>query len=73
MAKARPWADDDRAKLRARLTDWDGILGRQPQVARQIVRKLLEGRLTLVPDAAAAFSKSRGERRTAASWTASRL
>ena len=42
--------DGIRDKLRARLTDWSGLLGRQPEIARQILRKLLDGRLTLTPD-----------------------
>jgi hypothetical protein len=40
-------------KLRARLGDWQGMLGRQPEIARQILRKLLVGRLVLTPDATA--------------------
>jgi len=38
-----------RADLRARLTDWRGLLRRQPTQGRQILRKLLVGRLTLTP------------------------
>ncbi len=35
--------------LRDRLTDWQGLLQRQPVQARQILRKLLVGRLTFTP------------------------
>ena len=47
------WGDAMRDKLRTRLTEWHGFLGRQPEVARQILRKLLVGRLVLTPDAEA--------------------
>jgi len=43
------WGDDLRRELRRRLTDWQGLIGRQPAVARQIFRKLLVGRLTMNP------------------------
>jgi hypothetical protein len=33
--------DDVRHELRARLTQWDGLLSREPAIARQILRKLL--------------------------------
>ncbi len=35
--------------LRDRLTDWQGLLQRQPMQARQILRKLLVGRLVFTP------------------------
>src|SRR5262249_54817446 len=35
--------------LRARLDDWRGLLRRQPAQGRQILRKLLVGRLTFTP------------------------
>jgi len=38
-----------RAKLRARLSEWDGLLSREPVVARQIFRKLIDGRLKMTP------------------------
>lgn len=38
-----------RADLRARLSDWRSLLRRQPIQGRQILRKLLVGRLTLTP------------------------
>jgi len=38
------WGDDVRGEIRARLADWHGLIGRQPIVARQILRKLLVGR-----------------------------
>ena len=37
--------------LRARLDDWHGLLGRHVAQARQILRKLLVGRLVVTPDA----------------------
>jgi site-specific DNA recombinase len=46
---ALPWGDDLRGELRARLADWQGLVGRQPVVARQILRKLIVGRLTMTP------------------------
>jgi DNA invertase Pin-like site-specific DNA recombinase len=50
LSRAPEWGDGIRSKLRARLTEWHGFLGRQPEVARQILRKLLVGRLVLTPD-----------------------
>ena len=38
-----------RAELRARLKDWQAVFRRQPVQARQILRRLLVGRLTLTP------------------------
>ncbi len=35
--------------LHARLTDWQGLLGRQPVQARQMLAKLLDGRLVFTP------------------------
>jgi hypothetical protein len=49
LSRAPEWGDGIRGKLRARLTDWHGRLGRQPAIARQILRKLLVGRLVLSP------------------------
>lgn len=43
------WGDDLRGEIRARLTDWQGLIGRQPIVARQILRKLLVGRFVMAP------------------------
>jgi len=37
------------AELNKRLSDWKGLLARHPAQARQIARKLVEGRLTLTP------------------------
>ena len=37
------------ADLRARLADWQGLLRRQPAQGRQILRKLLVGRLVFTP------------------------
>lgn len=37
------------AELRKRLEDWKGLLARQPVRARQILRKLLAGRITFEP------------------------
>jgi hypothetical protein len=39
------------ASVQARLTDWQGLLERQPAQARQILRKLLVGRLVFTPKA----------------------
>jgi hypothetical protein len=43
----------DRARLdkdlRERLTDWQGLILKQPQQARQGLKKLLEGRLAFTP------------------------
>jgi hypothetical protein len=35
--------------VRARLTDWQGLIVGQPQHARQGLKKLLEGRLAFTP------------------------
>ena len=53
LSRAPEWGDGIRAKLGVRLIEWHGLLGRQPDVARQILRKLLVGRLVLTPDAEA--------------------
>ena len=53
LSRAPEWGDGIRDKLRARLTDWRCMLGRQPEIARQILRRLLVGRLVLTPDAQA--------------------
>jgi site-specific DNA recombinase len=53
LSRAPEWGDGIRDKLRARLMEWDGFLRRQPEIARQILRKLLVGRLVLTPDPAA--------------------
>ena len=44
------------AELTARLADWDGLLRRHPQQARQILKKLLAGRLVFDP-----FEDARGQ------------
>ena len=44
------------AELTARLADWDGLLRRHPQQARQILKKLLAGRLVFDP-----FEDDRGQ------------
>ena len=41
--------DDLRDQLRARVDEWHGLLAGQPVIARQILRTLLPGRLTLTP------------------------
>jgi hypothetical protein len=51
LFRAPEWDDGIRAKLRARLSEWQGFLGRQTPIARQILRKLRVGRLVLTPDA----------------------
>jgi site-specific DNA recombinase len=53
LSRAPEWGDGIRDKLRTRLMEWHGFLGRQPEIARQILRKLLVGRLVLTPDSAA--------------------
>jgi len=40
------------AELRARLTDWRGLLNAEPIKARQIVRKLVPERITFTPNPA---------------------
>lgn len=50
LSRAPEWGDSIREKLRARLTEWHGFLGRATEVARQILRKVLVGRLVLTPD-----------------------
>jgi site-specific DNA recombinase len=42
-------AADLRRRLTPKLADWQGLLARHPQQARQIVAKLLDGRLTFTP------------------------
>ena len=42
-------ADKLRADLRARVADLDAFLGRHVAQSRQVLRKLLDGRLTCVP------------------------
>jgi site-specific DNA recombinase len=39
----------DRAKLRARLEEWQGLLRQSPQIARQLLRKLLPEPIVLEP------------------------
>jgi len=60
LSRAPEWGDGIRGKLRARLTEWHGFLGRQPEIARQILRKLLVGRLVLTPDAEARVYQVQG-------------
>lgn len=43
------WGDEVRSEIRRRLTDWSALIGRQPAVARQVLRKLIDGRLTMTP------------------------
>jgi hypothetical protein len=43
-------APELRGALTARLTDWRGLLHRHTPQARQIVRKLLKGRLVFQPE-----------------------
>jgi hypothetical protein len=49
--------------LSQRLADWQGLLERQPIQARQILKKLVEGRLVFDPfeDADGAGSRIRGQ------------
>lgn len=53
LSRAPEWGDGIRDKLRARLTEWRGMLTRQPEIARQILRKLIAGRFTATPNAEA--------------------
>lgn len=62
LTRAPEWTDGIRSKLRTRLTDWEGMLGRQPEIARQILRKLLVGRLVLTPDARRAPTRCKAAR-----------
>jgi len=49
-ALSRPRTGDALTReIRARLTNWAVLVGQQPAVARQILRKLLVGRLRLTP------------------------
>jgi hypothetical protein len=52
-----------RRTLSGRLTDWQGLLERQPVQARQILRKLVPGRLEFMPgeDATGPFYTIRGQ------------
>jgi site-specific DNA recombinase len=50
LSRAPEWGNGIRDTLRVRLNEWNGFLGRQPEIARQILRKLLLGRLVLQPD-----------------------
>jgi hypothetical protein len=40
-----------RLELNRRLNEWPALLGAEPVKARQIMRKLIEGRLVFTPDA----------------------
>ncbi len=54
-----------RPKIEGALADWRGLLGRHPQQARQILTKLLAGRLTFTPrlePPATNPAETRGER-----------
>jgi hypothetical protein len=42
-------APPDRERLAKRVADWRGILRRGPAMARQILRKILPGKLELLP------------------------
>jgi hypothetical protein len=43
-------SDDLERELRGYLTDWRGLLRGQPTVARQMIRKVVEGRIVLMPE-----------------------
>ncbi len=49
LAKAPAWDDSLRDEIRRRLVEWQELIGREPEVARQILRRLLVGRLKLTP------------------------
>jgi len=61
--------------LRARLDDWCGLLRRQPIQGRQILRKLLVGRLTLTPEwlTACGVTTTRARPPWAACWPAASM
>jgi hypothetical protein len=44
-----PWGEDVRSEIRRRMTEWRAMLLRHPGEARQILRKLIVGRLTMTP------------------------
>ena len=46
---SRPWTSRADAALRARLTDWKGLLTRHVRAARQILAKLIPDRLVFTP------------------------
>ena len=41
LAKAPAWDDDLRAEISRRLAEWQQLIGREPEVARQLLRRLL--------------------------------
>lgn len=49
-AAARWEGDDLAAELAARLTEWQTVLTGQPVLGRQVLRKLITGRLRMVPE-----------------------
>jgi site-specific DNA recombinase len=55
LAQVSAGADSLRADLETRLRDWTGLLRRQPVHARQIMRKLLDGKIQFHP-----FNDARG-------------
>src|SRR5262249_62036108 len=61
LAKAPTWDENLRAEIRRRLTAWSKLLHREPEVARQLLRRLLVGRLTLTPNAETREDEVRGE------------
>jgi len=61
LAKAPTWDENLRAEIRRRLTAWSKLLHREPEVARQLLRRLLVGRLTLTPNAETREYEVRGE------------
>jgi len=60
---AQPLFDPDqiRPKLLALLTDWRGLAARHVQQTRQLLRKLLVGRLRFMPDRATGLCRFTGE------------
>jgi DNA invertase Pin-like site-specific DNA recombinase len=49
LSRPPVWSATVRAEIRRRLADWRALLSREPAIARQIVRKLVDGRLTMTP------------------------
>jgi hypothetical protein len=70
LSRAPEWGDGIRAKLRARITEWHGFLGRQPEIARQICASCLSADLCSRPTRRLECTGSKGARRMAVCWKA---
>jgi len=49
LARGGATSGDDRVELVKRIAEWDAALGRHPVQVRQILRKLIDGRVRLTP------------------------